>query len=376
VNVAVVGGGMIGRLHIENLRKDGRAQVRWLCSLPAETLGVLQRELDIPKATTRLEDVLADDRTNAIILATPPQLHAEQAVAAIRAGKHLMIEKPLTLSSAEAARIIQELGRNPRVLALSSSARHARLQPKFPLIRNLVASGELGEIYYIHHQTVRAAKRFGIEYNPDAAWSRSRHLAGGGPFFDWGVYDLSFHLGLFDDCLEAAEVKAFLVRGLDDIRARFPDFDVEEHGAAWMRFAGGGGAAGASGAGGGAADAGVRRLEYFYERGANAHCAVENETRIYGSRGALVFNYHSWADSRIVQSRARSGDPAHAGETVVRVYTADMTGHVDDHFAIIKHFVDCLFGEARPAMTPQLEARHLDILFRILAEEPRDLGRS
>jgi predicted dehydrogenase len=66
------------------------------------------------------------------------------------------------------------------------------LNPKYTFIKNLIDSGKLGDIYYIHHNHLGQGTF--VEYNPNGAWAMDKRYAGGGPFMDWGEYDLSFHL--------------------------------------------------------------------------------------------------------------------------------------------------------------------------------------
>jgi len=64
----------------------------------------------------------------------------------------------------------------------------------------MVESGELGQVYHVRHRHLMRSTF--IEYNPRGSWAHSRKQAGGGPLFDWGSYDLSFHLGVLGDAPE------------------------------------------------------------------------------------------------------------------------------------------------------------------------------
>jgi predicted dehydrogenase len=99
----------------------------------------------------------------------------------------------------------------PEILAMECSGRHARLIPKFRKVKEIIGSGALGEIYYIHHNCVWRQNRPGIEFHPRAKWFLDKSQAGGGPLFDWGVYDLSFHLGSLGDSHDLVEVESALL---------------------------------------------------------------------------------------------------------------------------------------------------------------------
>jgi predicted dehydrogenase len=223
---------------------------------------------------------------------------------------------------------------------LESSCRHARLQPKFTFVKNLIDSGKLGMVYFVHH--VHVTQGTFVEYNPNGAWGMDKKRAGGGPVFDWGVYDFSFHLGVLGDTLRLAKVNAFTRNDCRDLSALAPIADVEQHGVALLEF-----------------DQGVR---YYYERGGGAHGEVPNGSRIYGTRGGIHFSYTSWESPEIQFYHAGAdGKQKPAHET----FTVDMSGHTDDNQEFIRHFIDCLEKKAKPAMTVAMAARHLDILFKI-----------
>lgn len=164
-------------------------------------------------------------------------------------------------------------------------------------------------------------------------------LAGGGPFIDWGVYDLSFHLGLLSDAPKLKSLQRFSRNDLRDMSRWVPFSDVEQHGAAWMEF-----------------DTG---LTYYYERGSGVHAETPNETRIYGTKGGLRFQFPSWDSNTVEFFHVENGEPVSENLAV------DMSNAPEDSLVLATHFLDCLDG-AQPLMTVQLAAKHLDILFNIL----------
>jgi predicted dehydrogenase len=212
------------------------------------------------------------------------------------------------------------------------------LTRKFQFVKGMIDSGRLGEVYHIHHNHLMRTTF--IEYNPNGAWAMNKKLAAGGPFADWGVYDLSFHLGLLNDVPQLKSLHSFTRNDLRDM-SKFVEFsDVEQHGAAWLEF-----------------DTG---LTYYYERGAGVYAEAPNETRLHGTKGGLRFQFPTW-DSNVVEFFTTEND-----EPRKETLTVDMTGAPDDSLAITTHFLDCLDGRAKPLMTVQLAAKHMEILFRIM----------
>ncbi len=264
--------------------------------------------------------------------------HAEQLEAALDAGKQVLLEKPLAESLQSVRQMVSAVEHAPNQIVLEASCRHTRLTRKFQFIKTIIDSGRLGEIYHVHHNHL--SRGTFIEWNPSGAWAMNKMLAGGGPFVDWGVYDLSFHLGLLDDIPQLKSLRSFSRNDLRDLSNLVEFSDVEQHGAAWLEF-----------------DTG---LTYYYERGAGVHGETPNETRLYGTKGGLRFQFTSWDSTEVDLFYAESGEPRK------EVLTIDMTDAPDDDLALTMHFLDCLDGKARPLMTVQRAAKHMEILFRIL----------
>ncbi len=337
-NIGIIGAGMYGKVLGRCLNQDGRAQIVWVNSASEATTQAAAEELNAAKWTLDYREVLADPQVDVVIIATPPFLHAEHFEAAIRAGKHVLLEKPLAESLESVEKIVETSKQAERLVVLEASARHTRLTRKFKLIKGMIDSGLLGEIYHIHHNHLNRTTF--IEWNPKGSWAMNKDLAGGGPFVDWGVYDLSFHLGLLDDQPELISVQSITRNDLRDVSHLVEFSDVEQHGAAWLQFSGG--------------------LTYYYERGAGVHGETNNETRLYGTKGGLRFQFTSWDSDEIEFFFDEDSQPKK--ETIL----VDNKDAEDDSQAIVRHFLDCLEGEAQPLMTVETAAKHMRILFKIL----------
>lgn len=338
IKIAIIGAGMYGKVLGRCLNQDGRAQIVWVNSASEATTKAAAEELNAAKWTLDYREVLADPQVDAVIIATPPFLHAEHFEAAIKAGKHVLLEKPLAESPESVEKIVETAKQAEGLVVLEASARHTRLTRKFKLIKGMIDSGLLGEVYHIHHNHL--IRTTFIEWNPKGSWAMNKDLAGGGPFVDWGVYDLSFHLGLLDDQPELISVQSITRNDLRDVSHLVEFSDVEQHGAAWLQFSDG--------------------LTYYYERGAGVHGETNNETRLYGTKGGLRFQFTSWDSDEIEFFYDEGGQPKK--ETIL----VDNKDAEDDSMAIIRHFLDCLEGNAQPLMTVETAAKHMRILFKIL----------
>jgi predicted dehydrogenase len=338
-NLGIIGAGMYGKMLMRCFQQDQRANLLWINSASEATTRSAAEEFGVKKWTLDYREVLSDPAVDAVVIATPPYLHAEQLLTALSAGKHALLEKPMAESPESVKLILDAVDKAPGLKVLEASCRHTRLTRKFKFIKSIIESGKLGTVYHIHHNHL--SRGTFIEYNPSGTWAMNSKLAGGGPFIDWGVYDLSFHLGLLGDKLQLKSLQRFIRNDLRDMSKWVAFSDVEQHGAAWMEF-----------------DTG---LTYYYERGGGVHAETPNETRLYGTKGGLRFHFPSWDSNEIEYFHIENGEP------VVEILNVDMSDEPEDSMALATHFLDCLDG-APPMMTVQLAAKHLDILFRILGK--------
>jgi len=337
-NLGVIGAGMYGKVLINAFQKDPRARVTWVNSASEATTRSAAEMFSIKKWTLDYQHVLSDPEVDAVIIAAPPFLHRQVFLDALDAGKHVLVEKPLAVSPAEARSMAEAAARHPHQITLEASCRHTRLQPKFDFVRNFIRSGRLGRVYHIHHNHL--GRGTFIEWNKNGVWGMDKKLAGGGPVIDWGVYDLSFHLGILDDLPELQSLRAFTRSGLRDVSHLVEFSDVEQHGAAWMEFSGG--------------------LTYYYERGAGVHGETACETRISGTQGGLRLNFPDWESPEIEYFYA---DPNPQKE----IFTVQPAPGYNDSDIFASHFLDCLEGRAEPMMPVSRAAKHMEILFKILA---------
>ena len=336
-NLGIIGAGMYGKVLIRHLQTDERANVTWVNSASQGTVESASAEFGVPNLTLDYREILADPEVDAVVIATPPYLHAEQIEASLAAGKHVLLEKPMAESLESVRRIVAAVERSDRMV-LEASCRHTRLTRKFMFIKDMIDSGKLGEVYHIHHNHLTRGTF--IEYNPNGAWAMNKKLAGAGPFADWGVYDLSFHLGLLNDIPELKTLHSFHRNDLRDMSKWVTFSDVEQHGAAWLEF-----------------DTG---LTYYYERGSGVHAETPNETRIYGTKGGLRFQFPSWDSNEVEFFYLEDNEPRK------ETFTVDMSNAPDDSYVLTQHFLDCLDGKVEPLMPVQRAAKHMEILFKIV----------
>ena len=139
------------------------------CDLASEKLDLLRRRLPGVTLTTSVEEVLADDSIEAVVVSTPTSTHADLTEAAADAGKHVLCEKPLATSVSDCDRVIRSAERSNVVLMVGHTF---VFNPAVERMRDLVGSGEIGEVLYCH------AKRTGlgpIRGDVNALWDLAPH---------------------------------------------------------------------------------------------------------------------------------------------------------------------------------------------------------
>src|SRR5712675_2421855 len=119
LRIGIVGLGWVAGAHIETIKHVTGAKVTAVCSRRKQDSGALQAKYGIPlKAYTDYKAMLADPEIDVIDICTPHPFHAKQAVAAAKAGKHLIIEKPIALNWAD-AKLIRDAVKAARVQAMA-----------------------------------------------------------------------------------------------------------------------------------------------------------------------------------------------------------------------------------------------------------------
>jgi predicted dehydrogenase len=161
IGVAVVGAGFIGPVHVEALRRLG-LPIRGILGCDQAESQRAAQNLGLPKAYTSLDEVLADTGVQSVHLAVPNVLHYDFAKRAIRAGKHVMCEKPLAMNASESAELV-ELAKGKQLAA--GVCYNVRFYPLNLEARDRIARAELGRIFSINGSYVQDWLLHETDYN-------------------------------------------------------------------------------------------------------------------------------------------------------------------------------------------------------------------
>ena len=145
IRVGVIGYGYWGPNLVRNFMAAPGSAVTRVCDLRHERLSSLGKLYPAVKTCSDANELINDPEIDAVIIATPVSSHYELALAALRAGKHVLVEKPLAARSDQARELVDEAAARKLVLLVDHTFVYTDAVRK---IRELIASGQLGEIYY------------------------------------------------------------------------------------------------------------------------------------------------------------------------------------------------------------------------------------
>jgi len=160
-NAAVIGLGFVGRAHVESLRRLG-IPVRGALGSSAETTAAACKSLNLERAYVSLDELAADPAVDVVHLCTPNYLHFEQAGRLMRAGKHVLCEKPLTMDSAESELLVALARETGKV---GGVAYNLRYYPLCQEARALVEKGAIGQPKLVHGSFLQDWLLFPSDWN-------------------------------------------------------------------------------------------------------------------------------------------------------------------------------------------------------------------
>jgi predicted dehydrogenase len=264
------------------------------------------------------------------VVCTPPWLHAAGVEAAFAAGRHVVCEKPLGISAADLDRIQQAWQTSGRQL-LCCSGRFL-LTEATRQVRQLVASGVVGQPYHVVCRHREARNRCGIEYQPASRWFLDRRRAGGGCLLDWGVYDLATVCSVLD-------ARALTIRDAWTSRPTLgPELpaevvcDVESDGGATLLAE--------------LPDGSTCRIDWL--RASGSHGSPERHLEVIGNQGALRWDWLHWHDGGQLAVELRSDDGLGGLRQERRILPESDTSGC--HAAPLQQVAALVAGQPLPAM--------------------------
>ncbi len=306
LRIGLVGCGGIGGVHARSWAQVEGADVVAACDVDLE-----RASATAPRAFSHWDEMLAEVDLDAVDICTPPHLHAPAALAAIKAGKPVLCEKPLARNPAEARRIFDAAAEAGSLLV---TAFCHRFHPPVEWVKSQIDAGSLGRILMFRN-------RFGTRFKGvEDKWFSNPEIAGGGALMDTSIHSVDLFRFLVGEVETASALTSTFspnILGLEDsaamlLRAESGAIGVIE--ASWM-----------------------------------TPCSA-NVVEIYGELGAAVIDY----DTGVTRVR-------HDGDSDWTAMPGDDRSRFVEE---LRHFASVLRGETAPRMTGHDGLRAVEVLYQ------------
>jgi predicted dehydrogenase/aryl-alcohol dehydrogenase-like predicted oxidoreductase len=294
----ILGTGAIARTFARGLPASQTGRLVAVASRGQESADAFKHDFGIAHAHGSYDAILRNPDVDAVYVATPHPLHAEWAIRAARAGKHLMVEKPIGINHAEAMAIVEAAEANNVFLM---EAFMYRCHPQTAKLLELIREGTIGEL-----RMIAASFGFHVGFNPESRLFKN-DMAGGG-ILDVGCYPVSMARLIAGAVIGKRYADPIEVRG----SARLGTTGVDEWAAATMKFAGG----------------------VVAQVSTSISVTQENAVRIFGTEGQITI-LNPWVANRSGPDQgqilvARRNEPEHdiriEADATSFTYEADFAG--------------------------------------------------
>jgi len=205
IRVGVIGTGGIARRQARTLAKMEDVEIVAACDINEEALADFAEKFEVPHTFKDFNELVKMEELDAVTVCTPNFMHRDPTVAALKAGKDVLVEKPMAMNAAEAQQMVDAARETGRKLVMGFQW---RLNPNSQAIKRFVDDGQLGKVLY---GRVQALRRRGI---PSWGVFGRKELQGGGPLIDIGVHLIeTAHYLMGEPRPVAASCKTFTYMG-------------------------------------------------------------------------------------------------------------------------------------------------------------------
>jgi predicted dehydrogenase len=194
--VGLIGYGAIARAHAASIAATPGLSLAGVCDLSDERRKLAASEWSVP-THARADEMLEDTDVGLVVVGTPPSVHFDSVMAALRAGKHVVCEKPFAIRVDEVDRMIDAAAAGNRVLTVYQSR---RWDPDYLALREVVRSGRIGETFYM--------ESFIGGYDHPCDFWHSDEAISGGMIYDWGSHYFDWILQLMPEQVRSISANA------------------------------------------------------------------------------------------------------------------------------------------------------------------------
>lgn len=335
INVGVIGLGM-GRGHLQGYAAIPDVRIIAIADLLEERLKACAEHFQVARLFQDYRELLAIPEIDAVSVCLPNYLHAPVTIEALRAGKHVLVEKPMARTAAEAEAMLVAARACGKTLAVSVNYRWA-FTPDSWYLKHLIEQGRLGAVYYI--RTVSLRRRTFLRGHK--SWFTDHKCSGGAALMDMGPHMLDLAMWL------AGDYSPVQVSGVTR-RAIMLDTDIDDFGSALIRMRGGA----------------TILLESTWEAFTRPSLGIT----VLGSEGGAIFDMAAPQGKRLTLFGAD-------GNTLVETTPVDIVLPAQPEATVQEHFIRCLKEGRQPDNSAErgLAVMHaLDAVYRS-SETGRDV---
>jgi predicted dehydrogenase len=196
VGAGLLGYGAIARSHAAAIAATPGLSLAGVCDVSDERRNQAAGEWSV-RTHARAEEMLADPEVGLVVVGTPPSVHFESVMTALRAGKHVVCEKPFAIHVDEVDRMMDAAAAGGRVLTVYQSR---RWDPDYIALRDVVRSGRIGDAFYM--------ESFIGGYDHPCDFWHSHEPISGGMIYDWGSHYFDWILQLMPDAVRTVSANA------------------------------------------------------------------------------------------------------------------------------------------------------------------------
>ena len=225
VRFGLVGVGEIVReFHLPVMARNPRVEIVAACDVNADSAQRVARQFDIPKTCTDFNDLACDPKIEAALVSVPNHLHAPVTVAMLQGGKHVLCEKPMAMTAADAQIMLSATEAARHTLAI---AHPWRCDQDVRWLRDAIWSGRLGKVFKVRGHAVITG-----DFPSADGWRCNPRMSGGGVLMDVGIHVIDTISFLFDDAQPPVRVTAHTAN-------YFTEFPVEDTATVLLEYPGG-----------------------------------------------------------------------------------------------------------------------------------------
>jgi myo-inositol 2-dehydrogenase/D-chiro-inositol 1-dehydrogenase len=326
VRVGLIGGGFVSNLHAEAFEEVAEAELVAACAVEQKQAEDFARKWKIPFATADYRKILDRKDVDAVVIGVPNYLHREIVVAAAKAGKHVVLEKPLAHTYADGQEMVNAC-RKKKVKFMYAET--ICFSPKYVRAKRLVEEGAVGKLYM--------AKQGEKHSGPHSDWFYDVKLSGGGAIMDMGCHGIEWARWMFGKA-KPKSVLAHCQRVLHTKRT-----EGEDNSVIILEFEGGG----------------IAVIEDSWAR----QGGMDDRIELHGTEGVIYCDLLHGSSMETYSSKGYGYAVEKAGETKGWTFTVFEETHIYGFPHEMRHFMRCILNDQTPQETGEDGLATLEIIY-------------